>query len=111
MAETIKVTWITTDKTEMSFGVQVGQSLMQAAVANNVPGIIGDCGGALACATCHVEVVYCPVDLGETKSTELEMLEFADVPPSNCSRLSCQIRATKELDGLVLRVPANLRTN
>lgn len=106
MTETIKVTWITKDDERLSFDVPLGHTLMEAAVANNVPGIIGDCGGALACATCHVQVEHSPVDLGEKKSTEVEMLEFAEVPPSEGSRLSCQIRAAKELDGLVLRVPA-----
>jgi len=104
--ETIKVTWITQDGANVSAHVALGHSLMEAAIANDISGIIGDCGGALACATCHVHVEYSPVDLSEKKNIEIEMLEFADAPPSGSSRLSCQIKAARELDGLVLRVPA-----
>lgn len=78
---------------------------MQAALAHAVPGVIGDCGGSLACATCHVVVEYSATDLSAKSRTEDEMLEFAEVPPQKGSRLSCQIRAARELDGLILRVP------
>jgi 2Fe-2S ferredoxin len=79
---------------------------MEAALANDVPDVLGECGGALACATCHVVVEYSAVPLDQMKQTEAEMLEFANAPPQPASRLSCQITATKELDGLVLRVPS-----
>jgi 2Fe-2S ferredoxin len=105
MTETIKVTWINRDGSETVADVPVGHSLMEAAVANGVDGVIGDCGGALACATCHVVVEHAPVPLADKKSTEAEMLDFAEVPAQPCSRLSCQIRAVPELDGIVLRVP------
>jgi 2Fe-2S ferredoxin len=79
---------------------------MQGAVNHLVPGIEGDCGGLCACGTCHV---YIPGEFAELCGTadELEqgMLEFAfDV--SDSSRLSCQIKVTEALDGLIVRMPA-----
>ena len=106
MPETIRVTWINRDGTETTANVPIGHSLMEAAVANDVAGVIGECGGALACATCHVIIEHSPVDLGEKTSTETDMLDFAEVPPTPRSRLSCQIKAAPELDGIILRVPA-----
>ena len=106
MSDTITATWITRDNRKIIAQVPVGNTLMEAALANDVPDILAECGGALACATCHVLVEYSPVPLVERTQTEAEMLEFADVPPQETSRLSCQIRATREMDGLVLRIPA-----
>lgn len=83
-----------------------GISAMEAAMRNNVPGIDGDCGGAAACATCHVYVD--PAWLAKTgaagEGMEKDMLEFAEDVREN-SRLACQIKLTSELDGLVLRLP------
>lgn len=106
MTETIAVTWIDVEGTRTTAEVPLGYSLMEAAVANDIKGVIGECGGALACATCHVVVEQSPATLPEKKPTEAEMLEFAEVPAEPCSRLSCQIRAVREIDGIVLRVPA-----
>lgn len=105
MTETIKVTWRLADGGTITADVPLGHSLMQAAVAKGVPGVIGDCGGALACATCHVVVEHAPADLPPVSRTEEDMLDFAAVPPQPGSRLSCQIKAVAALDGLVLRVP------
>lgn len=105
MTETISVTWIGSDGTRTTADVPLGHSLMEAAVYNSVPGVIGDCGGALACATCHVVVEETPVPLEEKSGTEADMLDFAEAPAEPSSRLSCQIRARRELDGIVLRVP------
>lgn len=84
---------------------KAGTTLMEAAVKNNVPGIDADCGGACACATCHVYVD--PEWAGKTgkpSGMEESMLDFAEaVEPT--SRLSCQIKVTAELDGLVVRMP------
>ena len=106
MPETIRVTWINRDGTETTANVHIGRTLMEAGVANDIVGVIGECGGALACATCHVIIERAPVDLGEKSITETEMLDFAEVPPTPHSRLSCQIKAAPELDGIILRVPA-----
>ena len=82
-----------------------GQSVMEAAVANMIPGIDADCGGACACATCHVYVGEGWADKLKAKDDmEESMLDFAeDVRPT--SRLSCQILMTDELDGLVVETP------
>jgi len=78
---------------------------MEAAIRNLVPGIEAECGGACACATCHVHVDDKWMDAtGKAAPMEEDMLDFAfDVRPT--SRLSCQIKVTDELDGLIVRVP------
>ena len=85
--------------------IPVGKSLMQAALDNGVAGILGDCGGACSCATCHGYVDEPWVaKLPARSETETYMLE--GVPePRETSRLCCQIRMTQELDGIVVRLP------
>lgn len=79
-------------------------TLMQAAVANLVEGIDGDCGGGCACATCHVHVDPSWIDrLGRAEGIEEQMLEFEE-GASEYSRLCCQINVSRDLDGLVLKV-------
>ena len=100
-----KITYIEFDGTEHVVEVKKGLSVMEGAIKNNVPGIDADCGGACACATCHVYVdeAYRAVT-GEPEPMEQDMLDFAyDVRPN--SRLSCQIRVSAALDGLVVTVP------
>ncbi|WP_152048435.1 2Fe-2S iron-sulfur cluster-binding protein [Aureimonas psammosilenae] len=83
-----------------------GTTAMENAVRNFVPGIEADCGGACACATCHVYVDEEWTEVvGEPESMEEDMLDFAWETKPN-SRLSCQIRMRDDLDGLVLHVPA-----
>ncbi|MBI2384271.1 MAG: 2Fe-2S iron-sulfur cluster binding domain-containing protein [Gammaproteobacteria bacterium] len=83
-----------------------GQSVMEAATANMVRGIIGECGGSCSCATCHVYVDRDWFErLPAADTMELGMLEGA-VEPGPLSRLSCQIKVTEDLDGLVARIPA-----
>ena len=83
-----------------------GQSLMQAAVAANVPGIEADCGGMMTCATCHVYVRE-PflAQLPDMSSDEDSMLDFTASPRRANSRLSCQIPLTEALDGLTVDLP------
>ena len=78
---------------------------MEAAIRHLVPGIEAECGGACACATCHVYVDEAwAAKTGEPSPMEEDMLDFAfDVQPN--SRLSCQIKVTEALDGLVVRTP------
>lgn len=85
--------------------VENGATVMEAAIRNAVPGIEAECGGACACATCHVYVDEAWADVvGKPEAMEEDMLDFAyDVRET--SRLSCQIRVRDELDGLVVRVP------
>ena len=102
----LKVTFIQPDGSEQVVDTDTGLTLMESAKMNDVPGIEAECGGACACATCHVYVDDAWRDKAGTPSQmEEDMLDFAfDVRES--SRLSCQIKLTPELDGLVVRVPA-----
>ncbi|MGD9861635.1 MAG: 2Fe-2S iron-sulfur cluster-binding protein [Pseudodonghicola sp.] len=100
------VTWKLPDGAEIAADVAAGLSLMEAAVANNVPGVIGECGGCLSCATCHVYVAGDWRDrVGGPGETEDVMLDMVAGERTGASRLSCQIEATEALDGLVLIVP------
>jgi ferredoxin, 2Fe-2S len=101
-----KITYIEFDGTEHAFDVVPGLSVMQGAVGNTVRGIIGECGGACSCATCHVYVDSAWLNrVGERNATEEALLEeVIDGQPN--SRLSCQIKVTQDLDGLVVRLPA-----
>ncbi|MDO1559129.1 2Fe-2S iron-sulfur cluster-binding protein [Brevundimonas sp. 2R-24] len=100
-----KITYIEHDGREHAVEVKPGLSVMEGAIRNNVPGIDADCGGACACATCHVYVDPDWLDkTGERSVMEESMLDFAEAVQDN-SRLSCQIRVTDQLDGLVVRLP------
>ncbi|MBB3935211.1 2Fe-2S iron-sulfur cluster-binding protein [Aureimonas phyllosphaerae] len=100
------ISFITPDGTRYDIDAADGASVMQAAIRNDVPGIDADCGGACACATCHVYVDEARlVEIPPMEAMEEDMLDFAlDVRPN--SRLSCQIRVKPDLDGLTLTVPA-----
>lgn len=83
----------------------VGENLMQIALNNGVPGMLGDCGGNCACATCHVYVDAPWSDkVAPPEKTEQEMIECT-VYPEATSRLGCQVVVTADLDGLVVRLP------
>lgn len=83
-----------------------GESVMQLARRQLVPGIIADCGGELSCATCHVMVDEQWIAAVPARSSdEEEMLECTAEVPTACSRLACQLRITAALDGLVVHVP------
>jgi ferredoxin, 2Fe-2S len=100
-----KITYIEADGTEHPIEVKSGMSVMEGAVKHNVPGIDADCGGACACATCHVYVDEAWTEkTGSPSAMEESMLDFAEnVQPT--SRLSCQIKVTDALEGLVVRMP------
>jgi 2Fe-2S ferredoxin len=100
-----KITYIEFDGTEHTVEVRNGLTVMEGAIKNNVPGIDADCGGACACATCHVYVDEAWREKTGTASTmEESMLDFAQNVEPN-SRLSCQIKVTDALDGLIVRMP------
>jgi 2Fe-2S ferredoxin len=102
-----EVTYIEFNGTAHRVDVAHGTSVMRGAVDNNVPGIDADCGGECACATCHVYVDPAWLDktgLPEPGSQEASMLSFAAVAEPN-SRLSCQIKMTDALAGLIVRMP------
>ena len=101
-----KITYIDSAGTSRTIDAEVGATVMETAIKNDVPGIEAECGGACACATCHVYVDEAwTAEVGEPEAMEEDMLDFAyDVQPN--SRLSCQIKVRDALDGLVVRVPA-----
>ena len=100
-----QLTIIAFDGTRFEIAAAEGSTVMENAVRNSVPGIEAECGGACACATCHVYVDEAwTAKAGAPSAMEEDMLDFAvDVQPN--SRLSCQIKVTSALDGLVVRVP------
>ncbi|MBL8581120.1 MAG: (2Fe-2S)-binding protein [Rhizobiaceae bacterium] len=100
-----KITYIAFDGTRFDVDAQNGSTVMENAVRNAIPGIEAECGGACACATCHVYVDEAWKEaVGEPDPMEEDMLDFAyDVRPT--SRLSCQIRVSDALDGLVVQIP------
>jgi 2Fe-2S ferredoxin len=100
-----KITFILHNGTEQAVDGTPGMTVMETAIKNQVPGIDADCGGACACATCHVYVEpEWTEKTGARSSMEEDMLDFAfDVRPE--SRLSCQIKVTDAIDGLRVKVP------
>ncbi len=100
-----KITYCEHDGVEHVVDVKLGLSVMEGAVKNSIPGIDADCGGASACATCHVYVDgEWTTKTGPKTAMEVSMLEFAEGVAEN-SRLACQIKVTDALDGLVVRMP------
>jgi len=101
----VKLVFVQPDGSEKTLEADAGSTAMHAAVKHLVDGIEAECGGALACATCHVYVDEAwLVKTGKMSPMEEDMLDFAqDMRPN--SRLSCQIRLSEELDGLKLYVP------
>jgi ferredoxin, 2Fe-2S len=100
-----KITYISADDTSRTVDAEPGSTVMEAAIRQGVPGIEAECGGACACATCHVYIDDAWREIvGEPSPMEEDMLDFGyDVKPS--SRLSCQIKVTPEIDGLIVRIP------
>jgi ferredoxin, 2Fe-2S len=101
-----KITFVSPDGGRTTVEATDGDSVMQAALANGVEGIVAECGGAMMCATCHV---YVDDDwesaVGEASEEERGMLDFAASEVKPASRLSCQIAITDDLDGLVVHLP------
>lgn len=100
-----QITFIDAQGTARTVAAEDGATLMETAIRNAIPGIEAECGGACACATCHVYVDPAWQDrLPAPQTMEEDMLDFAfDVRPN--SRLSCQIRIKPELDGLTVTTP------
>ncbi len=105
----ICVTYIEADGTSHDVHVDAGISVMEAAVRNNISAIEGECGGAAACATCHV---YIPAEwqalTGSASEDELAMLEFGEGVDER-SRLGCQITITQEMNGMTVLTPVTQR--
>ena len=100
-----KIKYIEHNGKEHVVDVKPGMSVMEGAVKNLIPGIDADCGGACACATCHVHVDAAWIEkTGQASVMEESMLDFAEGVETN-SRLSCQIKVTDALDGFTVRMP------
>ena len=101
-----KITYIDSIGNKKTLDVANGLSIMEGAVQNNIPGIDADCGGGMACATCHVYVKEEWFNkLPKTEDAEQDMIDMAFEPKKN-SRLSCQLIVSDELEGLVVTTPS-----
>ena len=102
-----QIIYVTPDGKRTELDVAEGTSVMQAALANGLPGMNADCGGACQCATCHVYVEQPWAEqLSSIDDTEDAMLDCTGEPRQPHRRLSCQIMVTAALDGMVVRLPA-----
>ena len=100
-----KITYKDFKGNSKTIDVENGLSIMEGAIQNDIPGIDADCGGAMACATCHVYVEEEWFDkIPKAEEAEVDMIDMAHEPKKN-SRLSCQIIVTEKLEGLVIKTP------
>ena len=100
-----KITYIEYTGKSHTIDVPKGLSVMEGAIQNNIPGIDADCGGGMACATCHVYVKEEWFDkLPKKEDGEEDMIDMA-YEPNKFSRLSCQLTVSDELEGLVVNLP------
>lgn len=103
----MQATWELPDGRRITLDVAEGMTLMQAAVARGIPGVVGECGGSLSCATCHVVIAPDWADrAGPPGPFEDDMLDITEAGRQPASRLSCQITMRADLDGIVVQVPA-----
>ena len=101
-----KITYVEHGGKEHVVDVAPGLTVMEGARDNDIPGIDADCGGACACSTCHVYVDEAWVDrLPPKEAMEEDMLDFAYEPDPKRSRLTCQLKVTEALDGLIVHMP------
>ena len=101
-----KITYIDFEGKSRTIEVENGLSVMEGAIQNDIPGIDADCGGSMACATCHVYVEQTWLDkLPKAEDGAIDMIDMASEPKKN-SRLSCQLIVSDELDGLLITTPA-----
>lgn len=109
-AGTVRVTFVEANGDRREVDAVDGQSVMQAAVSSLVRGVVGECGGDLSCATCHVFVDEAWAGRFDAPgSDELDMLDATSEEPTDCSRLSCQLRLDHRHDGLVVHLPRTQR--
>jgi 2Fe-2S ferredoxin len=100
-----KITYIDYQDNSKTIEVENGLTVMEGAIQNDIPGIDADCGGSMACATCHVYVEENWLDkIPKAEEAEVDMIDMAIEPKKN-SRLSCQIIISDELDGLTVTTP------
>jgi ferredoxin, 2Fe-2S len=100
------ITYIENNGTTHQVELPLGASLMEGAIQNDIKGIVAECGGSCMCATCHLYVDEQFLELlPEMEEEENEMLEATTAERRQNSRLGCQVRASKSLDGLIVRIP------
>ena len=100
-----KIIYIDKSGNSKTVEVEVGLSVMEGAIQNNIPGTDADCGGSMACATCHVYVEEKWLDkIPKAEEAEVDMIDMAYEPKKN-SRLICQLIVSDELDGLIVTTP------
>ena len=101
-----KITYQDNEGNSKTIEVDKGLSVMEGAIQNDIPGIDADCGGSMACATCHVYVEEKWLDkLPKAEEAEIDMIDMAFEPKKN-SRLSCQLIVSDDLDGLKVKTPS-----
>ena len=101
-----KITYIDNEGNSKTIDVENGLPVMEGAIQNNIPGIDADCGGSMACATCHVYVEEKWLNkLPKAEDAEVDMIDMAFEPKKN-SRLSCQLIVSDELNGLTVTTPS-----
>ena len=101
-----KITYQDNEGNSKTIEVEKGLSVMEGAIQNDIPGIDADCGGSMACATCHVYVEEKWLDkLPKADEAEVDMIDMAHEPKKN-SRLSCQLIVSDDLDGLKVTTPS-----
>lgn len=100
------VTYVLDDGSRKTVEVAVPTSLMRAALANQVPGIVGECGGSVTCGTCHVYVDRGTEQFAPPSGDENDMLDWTAAPRAANSRLSCQLVPSQDDAELIVRVPA-----
>ena len=101
-----KITYKDTDGNSKTIEVEKGLTVMEGAIQNDIPGIDADCGGSMACSTCHVYVEEKWFNkLPKAEEAEVDMIDMAYEPKKN-SRLSCQLIVSEELDGLIVTTPS-----
>tara|TARA_Y100001001_G_C8013575_1_gene310603 strand:- start:3338 stop:3670 length:333 start_codon:yes stop_codon:yes gene_type:complete len=104
--EIVKINFIDSKGNLQCIQAETGQSLMQAAIFNNIDGVEAECGGSCMCATCHIYTPDSSLLVNQKISEdEDEMLEETAAPRMKNSRLSCQLTISKEMDGLTFKVP------
>ena len=100
-----KITYINIQGNSKTIDVENGLTVMEGAIQNDIPGIDADCGGSMACATCHVYVEEKWLDkIPKAEEAEVDMIDMAFEPKKN-SRLSCQLIVSDELNGLIVSTP------
>jgi len=101
-----RVTFVLPDGSRSDEVGRDGQSVMRVAISSSVDGIVGECGGELSCATCHVFVDPGWIDtLSPASEDELDMLDATSEVPTEFSRLSCQIICSDRTDGIIIQIP------